>query len=109
VDYSSWIGKFRINLYQHILKTIAPSADNNPMGELIQFPNCRPISPEAHQRISESTDRASYWVRRWSEIHNSLCDEGPKETDAALSVDASFYLDGWLQDRNLTAIKARGF
>lgn len=79
------------------------------MGELIQFPKCRPILPEAHQMISERTEKASYWVRRWFEIHRSLCEADPKEADAGLLEDASFYLDGWLQDRNRTAIKARGF
>ncbi len=79
------------------------------MGELIQFPNCRPIPPKAHQVISDRTEKASYWVRRWSEIHSSLCEADPKEADGSLLEDASFYLDGWLQDRNRAAIKARGF
>ena len=79
------------------------------MGELIQFPKCRPIPPEARQVISDRTEKASYWVRRWSEIHSRLRQAGPKETDAKLLEDASFYLDGWLQDHNRAAIKARGF
>jgi hypothetical protein len=79
------------------------------MGELIQFPKCRPIPPEARQRISERTEKASYWVRRWSEIYGTLCEAGPKEADAELLEDASLYLDGWLQDRNIAALKARGF
>lgn len=81
------------------------------MGELIQFPNCKPLPPEARQRIPERTEEASYWVRRWSEIeiHSSLCEAGPEEAYAALLEDASLYLDGWLQDRNRAAIKARGF
>jgi len=32
------------------------------MGELIQFPNCRPIPPEARRRVSERTEKASYWA-----------------------------------------------
>jgi len=47
--------------------------------------------------------------RRWSNIHSSLGEAGPKKAEAGLLEDASFYLDGWLQDRNRTAIKARGF
>jgi len=79
------------------------------MGEIVRFPNCREISPEACQLISKRTQDASYWVRRWSEIHSSLCEADPKEADGSLLEDASFYLDGWLQDRNRAAIKARGF
>lgn len=79
------------------------------MGELIEFPNCKPISPEALQRISERTEKSSYWVRRWSEIYRSLCDEKSRYADELLLEDASFYLDGWLQDRNRAAIKSRGF
>ena len=79
------------------------------MGELVKFPNCREILPEACQHISELTKKAAYWVRRWSEIHKSLCEADPKDTDAVLLEDASLYLDGWLDERNRAAIKARGF
>lgn len=79
------------------------------MGELVQFPNCRQISPEAGQRISERTGKAAYWVRRWSEIYSSLYGEGSEHADAALLQDASHYLESWLQNRNRAAIKARGF
>jgi hypothetical protein len=79
------------------------------MGELIKFPNCREISSEACQLIAESTQNASYWVRRWSEIHNSLCEAKLEDMDEVLLEDSSLYLDGWLHDRNYAAIKARGF
>jgi len=79
------------------------------MGELVQFPNCRPISPEACRRISQLTEKASYWVRRWSDMHNRLCEADPRETDEVLVEGALLYLDGWLHDRNRAAIKARGF
>jgi hypothetical protein len=79
------------------------------MGELVRFPNCKEISPDACQRISEQTKKAAYWVRRWSEIHKSLCEADPRDTDALLLEDSSLYLDGWLADRNRAAIKARGF
>ncbi len=94
---------------QHLLKNSLASADNHPMGELIQFPNCREISSEAFQLIAESTQNASYWVRRWSEIHNSLCEATLEDMDEILLEDSSLYLDGWLHDRNCAAIKARGF
>ena len=79
------------------------------MGEIVRFPNCREISPEACQLISKRTQDASYWVRRWSEIHNRLRQAGPEDTDEVLLDDSSLYLDGWLYDRNRAAIKARGF
>jgi len=79
------------------------------MGELIKFPNCREISSEAGRRISKRTTKASYWVRRWSEIHKTLCEEDPNDADPVLFEDSSLYLDNWLYDRNRSAIKARGF
>jgi hypothetical protein len=79
------------------------------MGAVIQFPNCREISPEICRRISERTKEASYWVRRWSEIHNSLYAADPDDVNEVLLEDSSLYLDGWLYDRNRAAIKARGF
>ncbi len=79
------------------------------MGKLIKFPNCKEISPEANRRISARTRKASYWVRRWSEIHKTLCEEDPNDADPVLFEDSSLYLDNWLYDRNRSAIKARGF
>jgi hypothetical protein len=79
------------------------------MGELINFPNCKEIAPEAHRRISERTRKASYWVRRWSEIHKTLSEENPSDIDPVLFEDSSLYLDSWLYDRNRSALKARGF
>lgn len=94
---------------QRVLKNSSASADNTPMGAVIQFPNCREISPEICRRISERTKEASYWVRRWSEIHNSLYAADPDDVNEVLLEDSSLYLDGWLYDRNRAAIKARGF
>jgi hypothetical protein len=79
------------------------------MGELVRFPNCKEISLEACQLIEEHTKAASYWVRRWSEIHRCLCAADPKDVNEVLLEDSSLYLDGWLCDRNRAAIKARGF
>jgi hypothetical protein len=90
-------------------KDTAADADIGDMGKLIQFPNCKSISPEVNQRILDRTEKAAYWVRRWADIHSNLCEAGPKEADAELLDDASFYMDSWLQDRNREAIKARGF
>lgn len=103
------MGNFALFYLNARLKALAATADNNPMGELIEFPNCKSISPEAHQRITRRTEKSSYWVRRWSEIYRSLCDDECRYADELLLEDASFYLDGWLQDRNREAIKARGF
>jgi len=94
---------------QHFLKLSLASADNELMGELIEFPNCKEISPEASRRILERTRKASYWVRRWSEIHKTLCEQNPNDADPVLFEDSSLYLDGWLYDRNPTATKARWF
>jgi len=79
------------------------------MGELIKFPNCREISSEAGRRISKRTTKASYWVRRWSEIHKALCEENPNDMNPVILEDSSLYLDSWLYDRNRSAIKVRGF
>jgi hypothetical protein len=79
------------------------------MGKIIKLPNCREISHEISQLISERTKEASYWVRRWSEINRCLCEAGPKGMNEALLEDSALYLDGWLYDRNHAAIKARGF
>jgi hypothetical protein len=79
------------------------------MGELIRFPNCREIAPEACRLISERTRKASYWVRRWSEIHKRLDEKKTKGMNESLLKDSALYLDGWLYDRNRSAIKARGF
>jgi len=92
-----------------LFKASAPSADDTPMGELIRFPNCRAISSEADRLISERTRNASYWVRRWSEIHKRLCEADFEGANLALLEDSSLYLDGWLCDRNRAAIEARGF
>jgi hypothetical protein len=79
------------------------------MGELIRFPNCRELDIEACRRISERTRKASYWVRRWSEIHKRLDEKKSNDVNEALLEDSARYLDGWLYDRNRSAIKARGF
>lgn len=53
--------------------------------------------------------KASYWVRRWSEIRKTLYEENPGAFSSVLLEDSSLYLDSWLYDRNRSAIRARGF
>jgi len=48
-------------------------------------------------------------VRRWSEIHKRLDEKKSNDVNEALLEDSARYLDGWLYDRNRSAIKARGF
>jgi hypothetical protein len=39
------------------------------MGYLVRFPNSREIPHEASRLIAKRTQKAAYWVRRWSAIH----------------------------------------
>jgi hypothetical protein len=79
-----------------------------PMGVVVRFPNCREISPEASQLIARRTEKAAYWVRRWSEINKRLS-AAPNAWDNLELQDASLHILGWLYERNLKAPKARGF
>ena len=80
-----------------------------PMGQVVRFPNCREISPEASRSIAKRTKNAAYWVRRWSEIYRRLCEVDPEDMNGWAIKDASLYVLGYLHDRNSAALKARGF
>ena len=79
------------------------------MGDLVRFPNCREVSPEASRSIAKRTKTAAYWVRRWSEIMRRLSEVDPEEMDESIISDAEAYVLGYLHDRNSAALKARGF
>ena len=78
------------------------------MGYVVRFPNCREISPKASQLIAKRTQKAAYWVGRWSEISKRLC-AAPNPWDNLELEKASLYMLGRLYERNQAALKARGF
>ena len=79
------------------------------MGEVVRFPNCKELPPEALRSIAKRTKTAAYWVRRWSEIMHRLCEVDPEDMDESVIKDAETYVLGYLHDRNSAALKARGF
>jgi len=91
------------------LKSGAVSADNMSMGDVVGFPNCREITPEVSRLIVTRTQKAAYWVRRWSKLNRSLTEVDPKDINEHALEEASLYLLGWLHERNQAALKARGF
>jgi len=79
------------------------------MGEVVTFPHCRQIPPEVSRLIAKRTKKAAHWVSRWSEINHRLSEADREDIEARVLEDASLYMLGWLHERNLAALKARGF
>jgi len=79
------------------------------MGDIVNFPACRGISPEVSDLIQQRTKKAAYLVRRWSEINRRLQEGDTEHMEGNLIQDASDYMREWLYERNRTALKMRGF
>lgn len=78
------------------------------MGIMLKFPNSREIVPEVSHRIAKRTEKAAYWVRRWSAIHKML-HAAPNAWDDLALEDATLHMLGWLHELNKAALKAREF
>lgn len=79
------------------------------MGEIVKFPARREVAAEVSELIEQQTKKAAYWIRRWSEISRCLCDADAEHMEPNFVQDASDYVQQWLYERNLTALKIRGF
>jgi hypothetical protein len=91
------------------LKDSFSQTDISPIGDIVQFPVFRDISPDVYDLIKDRTKRAAYWVQRWSEINKNLFEADPEHMDMSLVQEASHYVHEWLCDCSSIAIKLRGF